>query len=263
MEGVKQIATTALSELFFETHPRHGRVVFKRALEHASDSSLVALYWKREYNALSRFLHPGIISLLEADLDSSRPWLMFPYLEAVTLRDLLRTDRPRTLSALEFFQILDQLLNALATIHGDHAPSERKTAFLHGDINPRNLLIDAENHVTLIDFALCRPSPASAEEKGFVGPGTPEYMSPGRRRGGGYDCRDDLYAVGVMAAKALGIDFESSDRPFTPKPSAIDMPPAVEVRTIAWIHGMLESPENPEATASGMSWKLAKIIGNL
>ncbi len=259
----RPIATTALSELRLERHPYHGRVVVKRALEHTAGSSHVFWYWRREFEALLRFKHPGVIPLLDADLDAPQPWLMFPYIEAPTLRDLMRGDRPWTLSALEFLQVLDQILNVLAVIHEGDASETERVPYLHGDINPRNVLVDKENHVTLIDFALCRPSPAPAEKEGLIGPGTPEYMSPARRQGLSYDVTDDLYAVAAMAAKALGINTEPLSRSATPRKSVVEASPDAEDRIKEWVLDVMENYDKSGMSASDLSWKLAKIVGNL
>jgi serine/threonine protein kinase len=50
-------------------------------------------------------------------------------------------------------------------------------ALLINDLNPRNIMLDEENHPVLIDFGSCKPCGALLQEAGTVGWIDKHYLS--------------------------------------------------------------------------------------
>jgi serine/threonine-protein kinase len=65
--------------------------------------------------------------------------------------------------------------------------------WVHGDINPSNLIVDDADHVTLIDLGIAR----AVGEAGSVR-GTHAYMAPEQVRGEAWTERTDVFALGVV-----------------------------------------------------------------
>jgi serine/threonine protein kinase len=63
-----------------------------------------------------------------------------------------------------------ELIMALDVVH--------KMGFIHRDVKPDNLLIDASGHIKLADFGTCIKMNASGRVKIDSAVGTPDYISP-------------------------------------------------------------------------------------
>ncbi len=76
---------------------------------------------------------------------------------------------------------------------------------LHGivyrDVKLENILMDAEGHIKLVDFGLCKKLGSRGLSKTFCG--TPEYMAPEVVASTGHNFAADWWAVGVLAIELL------------------------------------------------------------
>ena len=77
-----------------------------------------------------------------------------------------------------------------------------KNNILYRDLKPENILVDAEGHLRLTDFGLCRHNFRIRDRaKSFVG--SPEYMSPEILQGKAYNYSVDFYTLGVLLFEML------------------------------------------------------------
>ena len=77
-----------------------------------------------------------------------------------------------------------------------------KNNILYRDLKPENILVDAQGHLRLTDFGLCRHNfKVRDRSKSFVG--SPEYMSPEILSGKGYNYSVDFYTLGVLLFEML------------------------------------------------------------
>ena len=111
--------------------------------------------------------HPNIIPLIKFEKTSDHIKIYMPYYPQ-TLLNLLES-YPDGLPLLRVKFIFTQLVSAVEHIHSHH--------FIHHDIKLENILIDANDHIYLIDFGYARPyTPglrASSSQHG-----SPHYASP-------------------------------------------------------------------------------------
>ena len=133
--------------------------------------------------------HKNIVRTLEYGISfQGEPFLVMELIDGDGLNLLVETRSQR----LEGNRInyLTQLADALEYVH--------KLGYLHRDICPRNVMVDREGVVKLIDFGLTIPNtPAFCRPGNRTG--TTDYLAPELIRRVTTDHRVDLFALGVTA----------------------------------------------------------------
>ena len=170
----------------------------------------------REAEAQRRLRHPHIVPILDTGQDGDTPFIVMSYMAGGTLRQFLETcggPLPDDMARRLFRPLLEAL---------DHAHSQ---GYVHRDIVPGNVLLDADDVPFLSDFGLvsvlgesaANDSSASADsddaevvnaewtsltQAGAV-IGTPPYMSPEQCAGQLLDHRSDLYSFGCLMYRVV------------------------------------------------------------
>jgi serine/threonine protein kinase len=133
--------------------------------------------------------HKNVVRTYEHGLTTDgEQYIVMELIDGMGLNFLIETTSP----ALNGRRIdyLCQIADALEYLHGQR--------FLHRDICPRNIMVNKEGVVKLIDFGLAIPyTPVFCQPGNRTG--TPDYLAPeliARRR---TDHRVDVFALGVTA----------------------------------------------------------------
>jgi HD-like signal output (HDOD) protein len=119
------------------------------------------------------------------------PFLVFEYVEGVSLRDYLRQHAP--VPAADAVKLFEQLLDGMAHAHGQ--------GIVHLDLSPGNIMIDRAGVPRVMDFDLSKKVHAAVADGPVVG--TPRYMTPEHFTTGRTDCRTDVYALGLIFYEML------------------------------------------------------------
>lgn len=119
---------------------------------------------KIEENALQHLNHPNIIKLYESFTEDNFAFLILELCSTQSLRDLIRNSTPIP----NLMDMMRQITEAVAFIH--------ENGFVHRDIKPVNVLLDAYGRPKLADFGMCIPVPEGGTLSDFVG--SPHYLSP-------------------------------------------------------------------------------------
>ena len=140
--------------------------------------------------------HPNVVQTYEYGLTTKGEYcLVMELIEGMGLNYLLETKSTQLDGRRNNFLI--QMCDAIEYIH--------KEGYLHRDICPRNVMVDKENRVKMIDFGLAIPN-----TPGFLKPGnrtgTPNYLAPELIRRVTTDHRVDLFALGVTAYEVFTND---------------------------------------------------------
>ncbi len=157
-----------------------------------------------EARAAGAVEHPNVVPVHGVGVAEGRAYLVMRYVAGDDLRALVRRSGP--LAPARAATIAVQLGDALDAIH--HA------GYVHRDVKPQNVMVDAAGHVYLSDFGLAKHTIASAgptRSQQWVG--TLDYVAPEQIRGERVDARADVYALGgVLFFMLCGrVPFERDD----------------------------------------------------
>ena len=161
----------------------------------------------REYLALKRLSHPGVVSVFDFHEEDDRCFYTMELIAGPTLKDyLLKGDWCGGQRAPHYFADADGLatalslsLEALAVLGYLHAQG-----IIHRDVKPQNFLVRREDRqVKVVDFGLVREAGQDMLSATRAIQGTPSYLSPEQISGKAIDARADLYAFGVMLYELL------------------------------------------------------------
>ncbi len=135
--------------------------------------------------------HPNIVQVFEVGMDAGQPYVVFEYVEGMTLAALLRENGGLPMARAVI--LMSQILAGIAHVHAG--------GLLHGDIKPANILISTSGIPRVTDFGISRPALAAAGEP--VSSGTVQYMAPESVSEGRSDYRSDVFALGLLFHEIL------------------------------------------------------------
>jgi eukaryotic-like serine/threonine-protein kinase len=116
------------------------------------------------------------------------PYLVMEWIEGLGLNYLVETNSPQMKG--QRINYLGQLCDAITYLHGEK--------YLHRDLCPRNVMVDKDGVLKLIDFGLTIPyTPAFCQPGNRTG--TVDYLAPEVIKRMTTDHRVDLFALGVTA----------------------------------------------------------------
>lgn len=137
--------------------------------------------------------HPNVVHGDEVGAVEGRPYIVLELAPGEDLRRLIAppatrdnaTPRSVLLTRARALAIIHRTCEAVAHLHAH--------GWVHGDVNPGNLVVDDDDHVTLVDLGVSR----TIGEAGAVR-GTHAYMAPEQVRGEPWTRATDVFAIGVV-----------------------------------------------------------------
>jgi len=145
----------------------------------------------KEAKIVARLQHPNIITLYEADEHLGKPYLVFEYVDGISLADYLSDEGK--LSSKKTINIITPILNAIAYAH--------KKGVIHRDLNPHNILLANENNKPrLMDFGISTLL-GKRTEAGIWG--TLKYMSPEQCEEKKLSNTSDIFSLGLIMLELL------------------------------------------------------------
>lgn len=157
-----------------------------------------------EARAAGSLSHPHIVTIYDACIENSTPYIAMEYLQGRGMNKFL--DRDHSFKPDEVASIARKIADAL-----DHA---HRRQVIHRDIKPANIFIVQDDQPKLIDFGIARaPNRVGASGAAEEAPntlhqqdmllGTPNYMSPEQALGNDVDARTDIYSLGAVMYEML------------------------------------------------------------
>ncbi|HXX43197.1 MAG TPA: serine/threonine-protein kinase [Candidatus Acidoferrales bacterium] len=138
--------------------------------------------------------HPGVMKVFD-DPDRSQLYMAMEWVDGRLLRQILH--ERKKLPVERAIKITLGICDALSYIHSH--------GVVHRDLKPENIMVDADDHIKLIDFGIAGREGARRLTFAKLSQvmGTPDYISPEQVKGKRGDGRSDVYALGVMLYEML------------------------------------------------------------
>jgi serine/threonine protein kinase len=145
-----------------------------------------------EARTVSKLQHPNIIPVYEAGEHNGKPYLVFEYVQGITLRDLL--GKEGALNTARALKLMRQILDGVASAH--------QQGVVHRDLKPANIMIQKEEIPRIMDFGIAIMS--GTGRNGEVKPaGTPRYMSPEHFSSKAVGPYSDVFSLGLIFHEML------------------------------------------------------------
>ncbi|CAK0770742.1 eukaryotic-like serine/threonine-protein kinase [Gammaproteobacteria bacterium] len=146
----------------------------------------------QEARIVSRLSHPNIIPIYEAGEFSGSPYLVFEFVDGISLKEYLRKNGPLPIS--RSLGLIGQILEGIANAHENH--------ILHGDLSPRNILVDRNGTPRIMDFGIARFI-GSRQSSTYGMWGSLSYMSPEHFNNSPLSEKSDIFALGLILFEML------------------------------------------------------------
>jgi len=206
--------------------------------------------FEREAQTLKNLEHPALPRFLDWGQGENGIYLITAYIPGQTLAEKLGDGwRP---SEQEIRELAEQLLQILIFLHGHHPP------LIHRDIKPKNLVLNQEGQLFLIDFGAV--SQLLTPEGSSTVAGTFGYMAPEQFAGKAVPT-SDLYGLAAtlvhlltgrvpseLPQKRLRLDFE----PYAHCSPAL----------ITWLHSLLDPLPEDRCPSAEKALETLKQIEN-
>jgi serine/threonine-protein kinase len=137
--------------------------------------------------------HPNIVPVYELGVEQGTYYIAMELCEGLTLTEILMETGP--LDPAEGAHIGIEICRALDYAH-------RRGGIVHRDVTPRNVLLDEEGAVRLIDFGIAAPHTGTRADERIEVFGSPGHMPPEQIRGERLTPATDVFAVGVLLIEA-------------------------------------------------------------
>lgn len=191
----REIAAGGMARVYLAT--LRGAVGFEKRLvvkqirpELAGDSAFVQRF-VAEAKLSVELAHPNIVPVYELGVEADVYYISMEYCTGVTLAELLAETGPLAPRAGAYLGV--EVCRALDYAH-------RRAGIVHRDVTPRNVMIDDEGAVRVIDFGIAAPVQRPAGRGEVFG--SPGHMPIEQLRGDALTPATDVFAVATVLLEA-------------------------------------------------------------
>ena len=175
-------------------------VALKRLHTHLLRNAFVRSQFVVEHRLTTQLpRHANLVHAIEAGAVADRPYLALELAPGEDLRRLLHPPARRDVNQRAPTEPIGRVVlprarvRAIAIAACDAAAHLHHHGYVHGDINPGNLVVATSDHVTLVDLGIARQIGGAGAVRG-----THAYMAPEQVRGEAWTPATDVFALGVV-----------------------------------------------------------------
>jgi serine/threonine-protein kinase len=195
---VELIGEGGMANVYKAWQPSLRRYVALKVLApHLSSDAEFIKRFHQEAVSAANLKHPCIVTIYDVGVESGHHYIAMEFIEGASLQERLRSGQ-----AFAPEQVVD-----VATQIGSALDYAHQRGFIHRDVKPANVLIEASGRAVLTDFGIVKALTGSGVTAALTQAGTivgtPQYMSPEQVKDEPLDHRSDLYALGIVCYEML------------------------------------------------------------
>ncbi len=141
----------------------------------------------REGRLLAKLVHPSVVAVHDLGVEDGQPYLAMELVDGPDITEFADAQRGEPDGGA--------LLDALRDV-GEGLAAAHRSALVHGDIKPSNILRDNDGRTKLSDFGIAQLTDAGEMQ---AGAGTPAFMAPEQHAGGASSELADQYSFCLTA----------------------------------------------------------------
>lgn len=146
-----------------------------------------------EAKIVSKLQHPNIVPLYEAGQDHGLLYLVFEYVDGISLKEQMKSVGLYVVHRA--IRLLIQILDGVSCAHSN--------GIVHRDLSPSNILIDKNGLPRIMDFGISVVMGKSTTGREKEIAGTPLYMSPEHFSKQGVCAQSDIFSLGLIFYEML------------------------------------------------------------
>ncbi|KDO31494.1 STE/STE20/MST protein kinase [Saprolegnia parasitica CBS 223.65] len=188
-EVLEALGEGSYGKVFKAMHRSSARVVALKVVPVESDDKDMADLLK-EIKILQKCQSPYIVQYYGSMLYEGSMWIEMEFCEAGSVADMLRVSPAGVLSEKEVAAVCANVVKGLAYLHDQRN--------IHRDIKAGNVLLSSSGLAKLADFGVSAQLTNTINKRKTV-IGTPFWMAPEVIQETQYDCKADIWSLGITA----------------------------------------------------------------
>jgi len=181
-----------MGSVYLARDPAIDRLVAIKLLKEGFDNAELRERFMREARSAGRLRHINIVTIFAVGEHDNQPFIAMEYVEGETLYALVK--RKAALSIGRKIQLMDELAAGLQYAH--------RGGIVHRDIKPKNVMLDADGVLKVLDFGIARVSDGGGggiKTQAGILMGTLNYRAPEQMMGvPAVDARADQFSAGAV-----------------------------------------------------------------
>ncbi|MBL4689522.1 MAG: serine/threonine protein kinase, partial [Nannocystaceae bacterium] len=231
------------------------RLVIKTILpEHAAKPKFVEMFAAEAKTAVS-LSHGNIVPIYELGKADDTLYIVMGHVDGPSVDRMIEAYRKRGKPPEVGLALLlaREVLSGLAYAH---TPGVSRPAVVHRDISPRNVLVDRNGQVRIVDFGIAVHANAESVVRG----GSTGYMAPEQARAELADPRADVFSAACLLYELLTLDKAFPKKGVWIAPDTDNLPEEfADVLRSALSLDPMERPENAGAFVNALAPALARF----
>ncbi|EEY70638.1 protein kinase, putative [Phytophthora infestans T30-4] len=189
-EVLERIGEGSYGKVYKAVHKSNAEVVALKVVPVESEDRAAFDELTREIRILERCESPFVVHYRGSFSYEAQLWIAMEFCAAGSLADLHVLRGRRVLSEAEIAAVCANVALGLAHLHSQ--------GLIHRDIKAGNLLLNGDGVAKLADFGVSAQLTATVGKRRTV-IGTPFWMAPEVIQEAQYDCKADLWSLGITA----------------------------------------------------------------